>query len=122
MGQTKSIPQLVREQKQTHGTCFLSSGKLTLPEALDKGEALLSMHTAAGCTNYLIKRYSDPDGETVGYGLTKLTQFIADRVVYDIDLVGKDFVCDCPASTFNPSGPCKHARALKNALTRHNLI
>jgi hypothetical protein len=119
MNATATQRKACKPARETNGTCFLTSGRLTLAEALDKGEALLTLHTST-CTNYTVLRLSDPDGETVGYRLVKLTDYIVDRQVYDIDIVGKDLVCDCPDACYRDRA-CKHARALKAVLTRHKL-
>jgi hypothetical protein len=72
--------------RETHGKCFLKpTGNKTLEQALDSGDALLTLHTDC-CTNYTVQRLTDPDGETVGFRMMKLTDFIVDRKVYDIDV------------------------------------
>jgi hypothetical protein len=108
--------------REAHGKCFLKpTGNKTLEQALDSGDALLSVHTER-CTNYLVQRLTDHDGETVGFRMMKLTDFIVDRKVYDIDVtLGKDWVCDCPDATFQ-NRACKHARALRAALASNGII
>jgi hypothetical protein len=120
MGATKSVRQLAQEHAQTHGVCFLkATGSLTLEQALDRGEALLTIHTERA-TNYLVLRLTDPDGDTVGYRMVKLADFIVDRKVYDIDVtMGYGWQCDCPDAVYQ-SRECKHCRSLRAALTHHN--
>ncbi len=112
----------VKPARETHGTCYLkATGNLTLEQALDSGDALLTVHTDR-CTNYTVLRLSDPDGETVGYRLMKLTDYIIDRVVYDIDVCcGKDWLCDCPDATYQQR-ECKHVRALRAALASNGIV
>jgi hypothetical protein len=33
-----------------------------------------------------VQRLTDPDGETVGFRMMKLTDYIVDRELYDIDI------------------------------------
>ncbi|SRR5579883_824338 len=108
--------------RETHGKCFLKAcGNLTLQQALDAGEALLTIH-AERCTNYVVQRLSDPDGETVGFRMLKLTEYIVDRKLYDIDVCcGKDWLCDCPDAQFQ-SRECKHVRALRAALASNGIV
>src|SRR6516165_561660 len=95
--------------REAHGKCFLKpTGNLTLQQALESGDALLTIHTER-CTNYTVQRLADPDGETVGFRLVKLTDYIVDRQIYDIELAGKELRCDCPDATFQ-NRECKHAR------------
>jgi hypothetical protein len=95
--------------REAHGKCFLKpTGNRTLEQALDSGDALLTVHTER-CTNYTVQRLADPDGETVGFRLVKLTDYIVDRQIYDIELAGKELRCDCPDATFQ-NRECKHAR------------
>lgn len=106
--------------KETHGKAFISTGNLTIQEALDRGELLLTLHTDT-CTNYLVQRLSDPDGETVGFRMMKLTDYIVDRKVYDIDVCcGKDWLCDCPDAQFQ-NRECKHVRSLRAALASNGI-
>jgi hypothetical protein len=106
--------------RETHGKCFLkaSLGR-TLEQSLIEGIALLTIHTER-CTNYTVQRLADPDGETVGFRLIKLTDFIVDRQIYDIELAGKELRCDCPDATFE-NRECKHARALRAALAGNGI-
>jgi hypothetical protein len=114
-------PRTRKPARETHGTCYLKpTGNLTLEQALDSGDALLTIH-ADRCTNYTVLRLADPDGETVGFRMMKLTAFIVDRKVYDLDVTGKDWVCDCPDATFQ-NRACKHARALRAALASNGII
>jgi hypothetical protein len=108
--------------RETHGTCYLkATGNLTLQQALDSGDALLSLHTDDGCTNYLVQRLTDPEGETVGYRMMKLTDFIVDRQVYDIDISsGFGWICDCADCQFR-NRECKHIRSLRAALTQNGI-
>ncbi len=101
---------------EAHGTCYLkATGNLALEQALDSGNALLTVHTER-CTNYLVQRLTDPDGETVGFRLMKLTDYIVDRKVYDIDVnPGYGWQCDCPDALYQ-NRECKHVRALRAAL------
>jgi hypothetical protein len=112
----------VKPARETYGKCFLkATGNRTLGQALDSGDALLTVHTDR-CTNYLVHRLSDPDGETVGYRLMKLTDYIVDRKVYDIDVCcGKDWRCDCPDAQFQ-NRECKHVRALRAALASNGIV
>ena len=107
--------------RETHGTRYLkATGKLMLEQALDSGNSLLSVHTERS-TNYVVQRLSDPDGETVGFRMMKLTDFIVDRKVHDIDVCcGKDWLCDCPDAQFQ-SRECKHVRALRAALASNGI-
>ncbi len=111
----------VKPAREAHGKCFLkATGNLTLEQALDSGNALLTVHTER-CTNYLVQRLTDPDGETVGFRLMKLTDYIIDRKLYDIDVCcGKDWLCDCPDAQFQ-NRECKHVRALRAALTSNGI-
>jgi hypothetical protein len=62
--------------REARGTCYLkATGNLTLQQALDSGDALLTIHTER-CTNYTVQRLADPDGETVGFRLVKLTDYM----------------------------------------------
>lgn len=104
--------------RETHGTCqLIPACPLPLPQALDAGEALLTILPERGrVTNYTVKRLTDPDGDTVGYRLLKLTDYIVDRVAYDIDMTaGYGWQCDCPDAQFQ-GRECKHVRALRAAL------
>jgi hypothetical protein len=105
-----------------HGTCYLkATGDRTLAQALDSGDALLTIH-AERCTNYTVQRLRDPEGETLGFRLMKLADYIVDRKVYDVDVtLGKDWLCDCPDATFQ-NRECKHARALRAALAHNGLL
>jgi hypothetical protein len=107
--------------KETHGTCYLkATGNLTLAQALDSGDALLTIHSDR-CTNYLVQRLTDPDGETVGYRMMKLTDYIIDRKVYDIDITpGYGWQCDCPDALYQ-NRECKHVRALRAALASNGI-
>jgi hypothetical protein len=107
--------------RETHGTCYLkATGALTLAQALDSGDALLTIH-ADRCTNYLVQRLTDPDGETVGFRMMKLTDYIIDRKVYDIDITpGYGWPCDCPDALYQ-NRECKHVRALRAALTQNGI-
>ena len=107
--------------KETHGTCYLkATGNLTLAQALDSGDALLTIHSDR-CTNYLVQRLTDPDGETVGYRMMKLTDYIIDRKVYDIDIApGYGWQCDCPDALYQ-NRECKHVRALRAALAKSGI-
>jgi hypothetical protein len=68
-----------------------------------------------------VQRLSDPDGETVGFRMMKLTAFIVDRKLYDIDVCcGKDWLCDCPDAQFQ-NRECKHVRALRAALAKNGI-
>jgi hypothetical protein len=112
----------VKPARRTHGTCYLiATGNRTLEQALDSGDALLTVHTDR-CTNYLVQRLIDSDGETVDYRLMKLTDYIVDRNVYDIDVtLGKDWLCDCPDAQFR-NHECKHVRALREALASNAIV
>jgi hypothetical protein len=69
----------------------------------------------------MVQRLSDPDGETVGFRLMRLTDYIVDRKVYDIDVCcGKDWLCDCPDAQFQ-NRECKHVRALRAALASNGI-
>jgi hypothetical protein len=106
--------------REAHGKCYLkATGNLTLQQALESGDALLTIHTER-CTNYTVQRLADPDGETVGFQLVKLTDYIVDRQIYDIELAGKELRCDCPDATFQ-SRECKHARALRASLAGNGI-
>lgn len=107
--------------RETHGTCYLTHhGYPTLERALDSGNALLTIH-AQRCTNYLVQRLSDPDGETVGYRLMKLTDYIVDRKIYDIDItLGYGWQCDCPDAV-SQDRECKHVRSLRAALAANGI-
>jgi hypothetical protein len=126
MATTLTAPRTNRKPrkpaKETHGTCYLkATGTLTLTQALESGDALLTLHTDSGVTNYTVMRLSDPDGETIGYRLMKLTQFIVDRKVYDIDITpGYCWQCDCPDALYQ-NRECKHVRALRAALTQNGI-
>ena len=106
--------------REARGTCYLkATGNRTLEQALDSGDALLTIHTER-CTNYTVQRLTDPDGETVGFRLIKLTDYIVDRQIYDLELAGKELRCDCPDATFQ-SRECKHAKALRAALAGNGI-
>jgi hypothetical protein len=107
--------------RETHGKCYLKAalGK-TLEQSLDAGDALLTLHTDC-CTNYTVQRLPDPDGETVGFRMVKLTAYIIDRKLYDIDVCcGKDWLCDCPDAQFQ-NRECKHVRSLRAALAKNGI-
>ncbi len=110
-----------KSARETHGTCYLkATGKLTLEQALNSGDALLTVHTERA-TNYLVQRLTDPDGETVGFRLMKLADYIVDRKLYDIDITpGYGWQCDCPDAQFR-NHECKHVRALRAALTQNEV-
>src|SRR5215472_13488845 len=76
--------------RETHGTCRLVPAcNLPLAEALDAGEAMLTILPERGePTSYTVLRLADEDGRTIGFRLTRLTQFIVDRKLYDIDVTG----------------------------------
>jgi hypothetical protein len=120
MGTLTKTHKTRQPARETHGTCYLkATGNLTLQQALDSGDALLTIHTER-CTNYTVQRLADPDGETVGFRLIKLTDYIVDRQIYDIELAGKELRCDCPDATFQERC-CKHARALRAALAGNGI-
>jgi hypothetical protein len=97
-----------------------ATGTLTLAQALDSGDALLTVHTDC-CTNYLVQRLTDPDGETVGFRMMKLTDYIADYMIYDIDIASAfGWICDCPDCQFR-NRECKHIRSLRAALTQNGI-
>jgi hypothetical protein len=106
--------------RQTHGSCFLqATGNRTLTQALDSGDAMLTLHTDKAVTNYLVQRLADPDGETVGFRLLKLAPYIVDRKLYDIDLTQSyGWQCDCPDALFQ-NRECKHVRSLRAALAKN---
>lgn len=109
--------------RETHGIArFVSTGPLPLPQALDAGETLLALYPERGnATSYQVQRLSDPDGATVGFRLLKLTPFIIDRKVYDIDVTpGYGWQCDCPDAQFQ-SRECKHCKALRAALVKEGI-
>ena len=108
--------------KSAHrNVCYITwNGYASLAAALEAGDALLTVHNG-NCTNYTVRRLTDQDGETIGYQLTKLTDYIVDRKVYDIEVTGNGMRCNCPDATFKRH-ECKHVRALRAALTRHGLI
>jgi hypothetical protein len=109
--------------RETHGTCrLIPACELTLAEALDAGEAMLSIVPERGePTNYTVLRFADKDGSTVGYRLTRLTAFIVDRKVYDIDVTpGYGWQCDCPDAQFQ-NRECKHCKSLRACLTRSGI-
>jgi hypothetical protein len=112
----------VKPAHETHGICYLkATGKLNLEQALDSGDALLTVHTDR-CSNYLVQRLTDPDGETVGFRMMKLTDYIVDRKLYDIDItLGRDWLCDCPDAQFR-NHECKHVRALRAALASNGIV
>ncbi|MHB1426706.1 MAG: hypothetical protein ACYC3I_26405 [Gemmataceae bacterium] len=84
---TATATRTRKSARVTHGKCFLrSAGNRTLTQALDSDGALLTLHTDKGATNYTVQRLTDPDGATVGFRLTRLTAYIVDRKVYDIDV------------------------------------
>lgn len=103
--------------RETHGVCRLSPAcNLPLPQALDAGEAVLTLRPERGdSTSYQVQRLADPDGCTVGFRLMKLTWYIVDRKFYDIDVTGRDWLCDCPDAQFQ-NRECKHCHALRAAL------
>ncbi len=104
--------------RQTHGTCRLTPAcNRTLADALDAGEALLTIYPERGePTNYTVLRLSDRDGCTVGFRLTRLAAYIVDRKLYDIDVTpGYGWQCDCPDAQFQ-NRECKHVRSLRAAL------
>jgi hypothetical protein len=116
-------PKTRKPARVTHGTCRLAAtGNLTLAAALDSGDALLTLTPENGKpTNYTVQRLADGDGRTVGFRVTRLTQFIVDRKVYDIDVTpGYGWQCDCPDAEFQ-SRECKHVRALRAALATNGI-
>ena len=120
MANLTTTPKTRKPARETHGTCRLvATGNLTLAAALDAGEAMLTISPdRGGPTNYTVQRLTDNDGQTAGYRLTKLTPFIIDRKVYDIDVTsGFGWQCDCPDAEFQ-SRECKHARSLRAALAK----
>jgi hypothetical protein len=112
--------QTRKPARVTSGTCSIkATGNRTLEQALESGDALLTLHTHT-CTNYTVQRLSDPDGDTVGYRLMKLTDYIVDQQCYDLEVTGYGLVCDCPDATFQQR-ECKHARALRAALVKNGI-
>jgi hypothetical protein len=121
---TVTSPTTTRKPARvTHGTCRLTAtGNQTLAAALDSGDALLTLTPDNGKpTNYTVERLTDGDGQTVGFRVTRLTQFIADRKVYDIDVTpGYGWQCDCPDAQFQ-NRECKHVHALRAALAKNGI-
>jgi hypothetical protein len=111
-------PKSRKPARETHGVCRLCPAcNLTLPQALDAGEVVLSIIPERGNpANYVVKCLADPDGATVGFRLMKLAWYIVDRKVYDIDVTpGYGWQCDCPDAEFQ-GRECKHVRSLRAAL------
>jgi hypothetical protein len=109
-----------KQARETHGSCrIIPACNLPLPQALDAGEALLTIAPERGApTNYTVQRLADDDGRALGFRLTRLTDYIVDRKVYDIDVCqGFGWTCDCPDAQFR-SRECKHVRALRAALAK----
>ncbi len=105
---------------ETHGSCRLSAfDGMTISEALDKNNASLVIRPERGASSaYDVQRLYDDDGCVIGFRLTKRTQFIVDRKVYDIDVTrGYERQCDCPSAEYSGK-TCKHVRALQQALAR----
>ncbi|MHB1426564.1 MAG: hypothetical protein ACYC3I_25670 [Gemmataceae bacterium] len=114
---TATTTKTRKTARVTHGKCFLrGTGNRTLAQSLDSDGALLTLHTDKGATNYTVQRLTDPDGATVGFRLTRLTAYIVDRKVYDIDVtLGYGWQCDCPDAQYQ-NRECKHVRSLRAAL------
>jgi hypothetical protein len=107
--------------RETHGTCrLIPACNLPLPEALDAGEAMLTITPARSdlpVSSYTVLRLQDKAGRTLGFRLTRLAEYIVDKKVYDVDVTSSyGWTCDCPDAQFQ-SRPCKHCRALKAGLT-----
>jgi hypothetical protein len=116
-------PKSRKPARETHGVCRLCPAcNLTLPQALDTGEAVLSITPERGSpTNYIVQRLADPDGATVGFRLMKLAWYIVDRKVYDIDVTPSyGWQCDCPDAEFQ-GRECKHVHALRAALAKEGI-
>lgn len=104
--------------RETHGICrLIPACNLPLADALDAGEALLSINPERGAAaNYTVQRLADGDGRTAGFRLTKLAWYIVDRKVYDIDVTpGYGWQCDCPDAQFQ-NRECKHVHSIRAAL------
>jgi hypothetical protein len=104
--------------RETHGTTrLIPTGNLSLTEALDAGEAMLLITPDRGFpTSYTVKRLADKGGRTIGFRLTKLTAYILDRKLYDIDITTSyGWLCDCPDAQFQ-NRECKHCRSLRASL------
>jgi hypothetical protein len=68
-----------------------------------------------------VQRLTDPDGETVGFRMMKLTDYIVDGKVYDIDVCcGPHWLCDCSDAQFQ-NRECKHVRSLRAAMASHGI-
>jgi hypothetical protein len=69
--------------RETHGTCrLIPACDLPLPEALDAGEAMLTIHPDrkdVPATGYTVRRLADKEGRTLGFRLIRLAEFIIDR-------------------------------------------
>jgi hypothetical protein len=118
-----ATPKTRKPARITHGTCRLApTGNRTLAAALDSGDALLTITPETGRpTNYTVLRLADHDGRTVGFRLTKLTPYIVDRKIYDIDVTpGYGWQCDCPDAQFQ-GRECKHCHALRAALAKNGI-
>jgi hypothetical protein len=123
MTTTTKPRQSVKPASVTHGTCRLvAAGQLPLSEALDSGEAMLTITPEHGePSSYTVQRLADSDGRTVGFRLTRLAWLIADRKLYDIDTTAAfGWQCDCPDAQFR-NRECKHVHALRNALARNGV-
>lgn len=123
MATVTATPKTRKPARETHGTCRLSPAcNLPLPQALDAGEAMLTLTPERGNpTSYQVQRLSDPYGATVGFRLMKLTWYIVDRKVYDIDVIpGYGWQCDCPDAEFQ-GRECKHVRSLRAALSKEGI-
>lgn len=103
--------------RETHGECRLDPAcSLSLADAIDAGEAMLVLWPEHGeSSSYTVQRLHD-NGITLGFRLMKLTHYIIDRKVYDIDVTQPHgWQCDCPDAQYR-NRECKHIRALRAAL------
>ncbi len=108
-----------RKLQPVHGKCRWIGGNPT-PAQLDNGAAmLLIVPEDKEPQAYHVERLRDADGRTVGYRLVKAG---LDATSYDINAA--TWTCDCPDAIYNDARPggCKHANAVRAALTRAGLL
>jgi hypothetical protein len=114
-----------KSARKTHCTCCLIPAcNLPLAEALDAGEAMLTIipdRSDLPVSSYTVKRLADMEGRTLGFRLTRLAEYIINRKVYDIDVSQSwGWACHCPDAQFQ-GRECKHCRSLRACLAANGI-
>ena len=108
-----------RNLQPVNGKCRWIGGNPTLAQ-LDHGLAmLLIVADGKEPQAYHVERLRDDDGRTVGYRLVK-----AGLGAASYDIGAASWTCDCPDAVYNDARPggCKHANAVRAALTCAGLL